>query len=220
MNPIQTLQRLLSEQYIPAGPADLIGPTHRVALKLDGYVDAVKDNGEPLRLMLSGPPGVAKTALIRYVQRQLGVNPKWSTFKFSGVDVSVDRLRDVSQRLQGRDMFSPWRIIWIEEADQIPKVAQVRFLQLLDELPPYTAVLCTSNVRAAAFETRFQTRFTFPVPFIEAPTGKEIHQFIVGKIGRDLPTLATACEFAAGNVRAAINDAIDLLIDASIPKAA
>lgn len=215
------LQHLLSEQYLPAGPQDFIGPTQAVAHQLQKYVDLANATGrEPLRIMLCGDPGLAKSALARWFgQKLLGVHPKWSTYKFSGVDVSVDKLRELAGKLQLRDMFSDWRLIWIEEADRIPDAAQVRFLMLLDELIPGTAIICTSNKRAKEFETRFQTRFVFPSSYILPPSAAEIEQFITRKVGVPHPALRTACELAAGNVRAAINDAIDLYLNHPIPVA-
>lgn len=220
MKQLVALQHLLTDQYIPAGPEDFVGPTRAVAQQLRNFVDLSNASGRnPLRIVLNGPPGIAKSALARYFQRLLDVNPKWSTFKFSGVDVSVDKLRDLAEKFQLRDLFSPWRLIWIEEADTIPKAAQVRFLMLLDEMVPGTAVIATSNCKIEDFESRFQTRFTFPEPYIKPPTAEEIYQFLLAKAGPH-PGLRQVAEFSCGNVRGAINDTVDLFLRHPIRKAA
>ena len=213
MQALAQIEHLLSDQYIPTGPEDFVGPSRAVAQQLHSYVALAKANQRsPLRIMLPGVPGVGKSALARYFQSLLGVHPKWSTFKFSGVDVSVDKLRGLSDQFHLRDLFGDWRLIWIEEADCIPTAAQVRFLMLMDEMPPGTAMICTSNAAVSELDERFQTRFKFPVPMIKAPTAREIEQFIAGKLGPH-PGLTRLCEFACGNMRAALNDAIDLYLN-------
>ena len=213
MQHLAQIEHLLSDRYIPTGPDDFIGPSRKVARQLANFIALANASGRsPLRVMLNGHPGVGKSAMVRYAQSLLGVHPKWSTYKFSGVDVSVEKLRDLAGQLHLRDLFGEWRLIWIEEADRIPTAAQVRFLMLLDEMPPGTAVLCTSNCKVSDFDKRFETRFKFPEAFIQAPTAAEIEQFIAAKLGPH-PGLRTACEFACGNVRAALNDAIDLYLN-------
>src|SRR5436190_4011863 len=206
------LQHLLTDQYVPEGPDDFIGPSRSVALKLRDYVAMANANGRsPLRILLNGPPGIAKSALARYFQKMLGVHPKWSTYKFSGADVNVESLRDLADKFHLRDLFGDWRLIWIEEADRIPTAAQVRFLMLLDEMPPGTAVIATSNCKLDDFENRFQTRFLVPEPYIKPPTGDEIEVFLAKLVGPH-PQLKNVAQFCCGNVRAALNDTLDLLV--------
>ena len=67
-------------------------------------------------------------------------------------------------------------MLWIDKANAIPPVAQVRFLTLLDDLPRGIAIACTSNCKLRDFEERFQTRFQV---FEIAPptTGKSFHSY-------------------------------------------
>lgn len=216
MDRLATLSRihhLLSEDFVPAGPEDFIGPSRAVAEALRQKAsDAVALGGMPLRFLLNGQPGVGKTALARYLQKLLEVHPKWSTMKFSGVDVTVDGVRTIADALHLRDLYSPWRLIWIEEADKIPTAAQVRFLMLLDEMPRHTAVLCTSNCKLEHFENRFQTRFNIPLPFITGPSGEEVEAFLRDIVGDGVPAsdLRNIATFCCGNVRGALLDALDL----------
>lgn len=211
------LHHLIGEDFTPQSPADFIGPAREVAAALRQKCEDARAGGFPLRFLLNGSPGVGKTALARYAQHLLGVHPKWSTLKYSGVDVTIDAVRDLAGRLHLRDLFSEWRLIWIEEADKIPAAAQVRFLMLLDEMPHHTAVLCTSNCKLDCFESRFQTRFTIPMPFIGGPTGEETLawlQSLVGDESSAFPVprseLVNIATFCCGNVRAALLDALDL----------
>ena len=97
-------------------------------------------------------------------------------------------------------------MLWIDEADEIPRLAQVRFLTLLDDLPAGVAVACTSNCKLSDFENRFQTRFqAFE---IAPPPPAEIQSLVTRLLPqlsvRDATQIAT---FACGNVRQALLEA-------------
>ena len=67
-------------------------------------------------------------------------------------------------------------MLWIDKANAIPPVAQVRFFTLLDDLPRGIAIACTGNCKLRDFEERVQTRFQ---AFEIAPptTGKSFHSY-------------------------------------------
>ncbi len=105
-------------------------------------------------------------------------------------------------------------MLWVDEADEIPRVAQIRFLTLLDDLPNGVVVVCTSNCKLADFENRFQTRFqAFEVA---DPPPVEIEKFII----RIAPEISRSdagqiANFACGNVRQALLDAEGVLQQAA-----
>src|SRR5436189_3588214 len=99
LHSLQRLHHLLSDQFIPSTPDDFIGPSRTVASGLlEQVTDARAMGNVPMRIMLNGPPGVGKSALARYLQKLLGVHPKWSTMKYSGVDVTIETVRDLANR--------------------------------------------------------------------------------------------------------------------------
>ena len=89
----------------------------------------------------------------------LGCNAKWSARKLNGTQVKIETVEEIANDLHYQDLFGTYRFIWIEEADALPPIAQVRFLTLLDDLPNGCAVVCTSNCKIDEFKGRFQTRF-------------------------------------------------------------
>jgi len=195
---------VLPSLYSPSCPDEFIGPAREMTGLLAKVVEDAKANrNAPIRVMFNGEPGIGKSALAQYLIRLLG-SDKWSVKKYSGTDVDIGNVREIAADLHYRDLFGNYRIVWIEEADVIPALAQTRFLMLLDDLPQGVAVVCTSNCKLADFKKRFQTRFR--VFEIDPPTPEEI-QALLRKFlhkPRDIINIAT---LACGNVRQALLDA-------------
>ncbi len=191
-------------QYTPLTPTDFIGPARKAASLLAGMVRQSKDNGgEPLRVLINGKPGIGKSALAKYFTTLLGCD-KWSVSKYNGTQIKIEVVEDMAASLHYSNLFGDYRLLLIEEADKIPNVAQVRFLTLLDDLPPGAAVCCTSNCKLSDFEERFQTRFQ-PIE-LTAPRDCEIAELL-----RQWPLNSVDVSMisvgAGGNVRAALLDA-------------
>jgi len=161
----------------------------------------------PLKYLFNGRPGLGKSALVAYLQQLLGCN-KWSTIKLNGTQCKVETIEEIARQLACTCLFGDWRMLWIDEADAIPPVAQVRFLTLLDDLSSGVAIACTSNCRLRDFEERFQTRFqAFE---IAPPTTVEIVSLLQRYLP-DEPEVVNAATFADGNVRQALLDAKGLV---------
>lgn len=161
----------------------------------------------PLKYLLNGRPGLGKSALVAYLQQLLDCN-KWNTIKLNGTECKLEMIHEIAQQLACTSLFGDWRMLWIDEADAIPPVAQVRFLTLLDDLPRGVAVACTSNCKLRDFEERFQTRFqAFE---IAPPTTEEIVS-LLRRYLPDEPEIINAATFADGNVRQALLDAKGLV---------
>ena len=166
----------------------------------------------PLKYLLNGRPGLGKSALVAYLQQRLDCN-QWTTIKLNGTQCKVELIEDIARQLAGTSLFGDWRLLWIDEADAIPPVAQVRFLTLLDDLSPGVAIACTSNCKLRDFEERFQTRFqAFE---IAPPTTEEIVS-LLRRYLPDEPEVVNAATFADGNVRQALLDA-EGLVQRSLP---
>jgi replication-associated recombination protein RarA len=195
----------LPSLYTPTSADDFIGPAAKVAVLLQRAVrDAVEADKAPIKVLFNGEPGIGKSALAKYLMHLLQCDPKWSVKKYNGTQVKIETVEEIANDLHYRDMFGTYRLIWIEEADVIPALAQVRFLTLLDDLPNGCAVVCTSNCKLDEFKKRFQTRFK--IYEVEPPTPREVEallrKFLTNP--RDITNIAT---FACGNVRQALLDA-------------
>jgi replication-associated recombination protein RarA len=195
----------LPSLWKPRSVEDFIGPAQEIAEELRAMVDnAVASSYAPVKILLNGNPGIGKSALAEFLLGLMNAHPKWSTHKYNGTEVKLEQVSELSQRCAYKDMYSDYRVFWIEEADKIPSAAQVRFLTLLDDLPTGNAVLCTSNCSVDQFEERFQTRFQ--IFEVEPPTIQQV----AALLGRWLPDRRQAFDIAnatRGNVRAALLDA-------------
>jgi replication-associated recombination protein RarA len=192
--------------YTPTQPEEFIGDARHVAAFLLKLLAASQqENFSPIKLLLNGPPGLGKSELIKFLQAQAGIHPKWSTHKFNGTKVNMDAIDDIERAMHYRDLYGAYKLFWVDEADKIPNTAQVRFLTLLDDLPAGNIVACTSNCKVSDFEARFQSRFLVqelkPVP---AP---EIESLLLHFLpAHQANTARQIATFACGNVRQALLD--------------
>jgi len=209
-------------QFIPKSADDFIGENvierqtgnltgaRAIALHVEKMMRVSKMNGNaPVKVLFNGKPGLGKSLLAQYTQHLAGCD-KWSTIKLNGTQVKIEVIEDIARTLHYKSLFSEYRMLWIDEADEIPRVAQVRFLTLLDDLPDGVVVVCTSNCQLKDFENRFQTRFQ--VFELAPPPAEDIEQLILrivpGIAPKDARDIAT---FACGNVRQALLDAQGVL---------
>jgi hypothetical protein len=86
------------------------------------------------------------------------------TTKLNGTELIIEKIKDIVHDLCCKNLFGDYRIPWIDEADEIPRITQIRLLTVLDDLKPGVVIVCTSNCKLADFENRFQTRFQALLP--------------------------------------------------------
>lgn len=207
--------------FQPAQAGDFIGPAARVAAALDRLATLTRETGRPSAHLFIGDPGAGKSALCKFVIARLTGIPvgaqrgHWGIRFYNGKNVNADVIRDLDIELKSRPMFGGWRVAWIDEVDMLTRDAQVLMLTLLEELPPFTIVLATSNedFSGESKERRFQSRFqTWPVG---SPSADEIKTFLVDRFGLGELTAAGIAECAGGDVRAALRDADRLAVAAA-----
>jgi replication-associated recombination protein RarA len=197
--------------YTPSIPADFIGSARKVAEYLVKALAASRSaECECLKFLFNGPPGVGKSELVKFLQKQAGIHPLWSTHKLNGTEVTMGAIDDMKRAMAYRDLYGDYKLFWIDEADKIPNTAQVRFLTLLDDLPAGVIVACTSNCKLAEFENRFQTRFT--VQELEAVEDAEIAALVTRFIPNPPQHAAGIAKAAKGNVRQALLDTKGLMV--------
>ena len=207
------LDDFIGRQIIERQSGDTwIGARLIAELLAQGVQLANANHRSPLKYLLNGRPGLGKSALVAYLQHLLGCH-QWTTIKLNGTQCKVEAIEDIARQLAGTSLFGDWRLLWIDEADAIPPVAQVRFLTLLDDLPCGVAIACTSNCKLRDFEERFQTRFQ---AFELAPPTTEEIVSLLRRYLPDEPEVVNAATFADGNVRQALLDAKGL-VQRSLP---
>jgi replication-associated recombination protein RarA len=199
----RSLDDFIGRQIIERQSGDTwVGARLIAELLSQGVQLANLNQRSPLKYLLNGRPGLGKSALIAYLQQLLGCN-KWNTIKLNGTQCKVETIEEIARQLACTCLFGDWRMLWIDEADAIPPVAQVRFLTLLDDVPPGVAIARTSNCKLRDFEERFQTRFqAFE---IAQPATEEIVSLLRRYLPHE-PEIVNAANFADGNVRQALLD--------------
>ena len=201
----KTVDDFVGDNIVTRQSGDQTG-ARLVAQQIAKAVKLANQNEQtPLKFLLNGNPGLGKSALVLYLQHLIGCN-KWNTTKLNGTECKIERIEEIAANLHYKNLFGDWRMLWIDEADEIPRIAQVRFLTLLDDLPSGVAVACTSNCKLADFENRFQTRFQ--VFEIAPPPPQDIQNLLVRIAPEISPRDAgQIANFACGNVRQALLDA-------------
>lgn len=194
MNPID---------YKPLTVQQFIGPAAKAARALDNIITRTEKTAAPLKLLFYGDPGVGKSALVEYLLAQLGTS-KWSVTRMSGTEVRLEDVQAFNARLCYRDLFSTYKILWIDEMDRASHTARAAMLTMLDTLPDHVAVVVTCNKSIGEIEQRFFTRFqAFE---IKPPTSDQIRQ-LLGKWKLRAQSINRIAEFCCGNVRHALIEA-------------
>lgn len=194
------------EEFIQTGPqsvADLIGPAKKIAQVLTAKA-AANDKGTPIRILLSGDPGCGKSSIARLVAKSL--HPVLTSGRISGQSVTAEMVREW---LAGGMYLhqESWTIRIVEEADLMSPAAQALVLQYIDEMPPFHALLCTSNKSMGELSDRFQSRFQ-AVPIGRPKDPDELLVFIRDRWPDITCEIAVSIsESFAGDIRAALNDA-------------
>jgi len=160
-------------------------------------------SGEPVKVIIRGDPGIGKSALVDAFIEQLGAN-KWTTTKWNGTELNVDRINDWANRLCFKEIYGNYRVLRIEEVDKVNPVVQARLLTVLDDLPSNVAIIGTSNKELKDFDPRFQSRFQV---FQLKPPGADQIAWLLKKFGLRKDDINRIAQFACGNVRLALFDA-------------
>jgi replication-associated recombination protein RarA len=195
MNPID---------YRPLKPAEFIGPAAKTARTLDRIIERTEKNGDPMKLLLYGDAGVGKSSLVEYLLTRLETQ-KWSITKLSGTEFRLEDAQSFAARLCYPDLYSKYKVLWIEEMDRASHTARAAMLPMLDTLPDRVAVVVTTNKDVDEMEKRFFTRFqSFK---IDAPTSDEIRGLLKRWRKLRADTINRIAEFCCGNVRQALLEA-------------
>jgi replication-associated recombination protein RarA len=206
---------MLPSSYKPKTPDQFIGSARRAAGRLDKLIAASSTDGAPIKVLLLGKPGIGKSALAEYCCSKIGCD-RFNTTLLNGTQVKIEEVEAIARSLHYKELFGSYRVLRFEEVDKMSNVAQVRMLTLLDELPPYSAVIATSNCALTELEERFQSRFL--VLELQPPPDSEIGDLLL-KLAPALPepSIRQVMTFACGNVRRALLDADKVMLQLPTP---
>jgi replication-associated recombination protein RarA len=158
---------------------------------------------QPLRLLVSGAPGIGKTSLVNLIARTLARHPA-AIEEVSGLEVRLDLAREWTRSLAYASMFGPWSVKVVNELDRCSKDAQDMLLTYLDRMKPGHAFLGTTNLEVASLTERFQTRFQ-PVR-LQPPENEVLAAFLARRWAAPITITRQIAEGARGNVMAAMAD--------------
>jgi replication-associated recombination protein RarA len=195
MNPIE---------YKPLKRSQFIGPAAKAAQALDNIIMRTQKDCSPLKILFYGDAGVGKSALVEYLLRQLDTS-QWSVTRLSGTEVRLEDVQAFNARLCYRDLFSTYKVLWIDEMDRASHTARAAMLTMLDTLPDHVAILVTSNKAVDEMEKRFFTRFqAFE---IKSPTSDQIRDLLKRWKNLRADAINRIAELCCGNVRHALLEA-------------
>ena len=190
--------------FVPSCPADFVGQAGKVAEVLLRKAARLKDNpNQPLKLLISGAPGIGKTSLVNLIARTLASHPA-AIEDVSGREVGLDVAREWTRSLAYASMFGPWSIKVVNELDRCSKDAQDMLLTYLDRMRPGHAFLGTTNLDLTSLTERFQTRFQSVR--LQPPENEGLAAFLARRWGAPITITRQIAEGTKGNVRAAMAD--------------
>jgi len=190
--------------FIPSCPADFVGQAGKVAELLLRKAERLRANpDQPLKLLISGAPGIGKTSLVNLIARTLARHPA-AIEDVNGREVGLDLARDWTRHLEYGSLFGAWSIKVVNEIDRCSKDAQDLLLTYLDRMKPGQAFLGTTNLDLGSLTERFQTRFQSVR--LQGPENEVLAAFLAGRWAVPITITRMIAEGAQGNVRAAMGD--------------
>lgn len=147
----------LTEKYRPQWLAEIVGQGGAVAV-LRSFVR----NPYPTAFLFAGASGCGKTSAALALANELGCATERQEFgglwQIASGEQTVANVRELLGRLAFVPFYgSGWRCCIVNEADQISAQAEAVWLDALENLPPRTVVIFTTN-NAAKLSDRFRDR--------------------------------------------------------------
>jgi replication-associated recombination protein RarA len=158
---------------------------------------------QPLKLLISGAPGISKTSLVNLIARTLASHPA-AIEDVNGKEVGLELAREWTRSLAYGSLFGSWSVTVVNELDRCSKDAQNMQLTYLDRMKPAHAFLGTTNLDLGSLTERFQTRFQSVR--LQPPENEALAAFLARRWAVPIGITRQIAEGAKGNGRAAMAD--------------
>ena len=190
--------------FIPACPADFVGHAAKVAELLLRKATRLRDApDQPLKILISGSPGIGKTSIVNLIAKTLADHPS-AIEDVNGRDLSLDMAREWTRNLAYGSLFGTWQVKVVNELDRCSKDVQDVLLTTLDRMRAGHAFLGTTNMDLDCLTERFQTRFL--AVRLNAPDNAALAAFLAARWDAPLDITRQIADGSQGNVRAALGD--------------
>ncbi len=148
-------------QYQPQSLAEVLGQ-EAATMPLMEFVKAPC----PRAFLLSGPTGLGKTTCAMALAADLGVDTfdrirndqAWSFHWVRSGTADLAETESIMEDLRHVPMGGNWRVVLVDEADQITPRARQVWLSMLESIPAKTVIIWTTN-RPEKFKQRDLDRF-------------------------------------------------------------
>jgi replication-associated recombination protein RarA len=181
-----------------------VGQAGKVAEVLLRKAERLRTNpDQPLKLLITGAPGIGKTSLVNMIARTLTSHPV-AIEDVNGKEVGLDLAREWTRSLAYGSIFGSWSVKVVNELDRCSKDAQDMLLTYLDRMKPGHAFLGTTNLDLGSLTERFQTRFQSVR--LQPPENEVLAAFLARRWRVPITITRQIAEGSKGNVRAALAD--------------
>ena len=190
--------------FVPSCPTDFVWQAGKVAEVLLRKAERLRTNpDQPLKLLITGAPGIGKTSLVNLIARTLASHPV-AIEDVNGKEVGLDLAREWTRSLAYGSIFGSWSVKVVNELDRCSKDAQDMLLTYLDRMKPGHAFLGTTNLDLGSLTERFQTRFQSVR--LQPPENEVLAAFLARRGAAPIGITRQIAEGSQGNVRAALAD--------------
>lgn len=142
----------LVEKYRPATLAEIVGQSYAV-----DRLAAFSAAPYPTAFLFAGETGTGKTSAAVALANELGVDPNWSLHRVSSGEMDAEEVRTTLKSLRFSAPNGGWKLVVCDEADGMSPKAKQLWLSALEDLPPHTVIVFTTN-HMARFDQRFIDR--------------------------------------------------------------